>query len=125
MAACSNLALVEVETEEQLAHLPKLCCTEVQGFLFGRLAKGLYKLRSGASLSGLREGGRRSVLCTAILPLHSVALEDPLATLGQFRAMLLQTLLNRTVVAQLLPAKSLCVSRARPLLLRAAHMVLS
>jgi hypothetical protein len=54
-----------------------------------------------------------------------VALEYILATLAQLRAILLQTLLNRVVVAQLLPAKSLCVSRARLLLLRGAHMALS
>jgi len=54
-----------------------------------------------------------------------VALEYLLATLAQLRAILLQTLLNRAVVAQLLPAKSLCVSRARLLLLRVAHMALS
>lgn len=59
------------------------------------------------------------------LSLHSVALEYFLATLAQLRAVLLQTLLNRVVVAQLLPAKSLCVSRARLLLLRGAHMALS
>src|SRR5258707_7798390 len=59
------------------------------------------------------------------LSLHSVALEYLLATLAQLRAVLLQTLLNRAVVAQLLPAKSLCVSRARLLLLRGAHMALS
>jgi hypothetical protein len=59
------------------------------------------------------------------LSLHSVALEYFLATLAQLRAVLLQTLLNRVVVAQLLPAKSLCVSRARLLLLRRAHMALS
>jgi hypothetical protein len=61
----------------------------------------------------------------ATLQLHSVALEYLLATLAQLRAILLQTLLNRVVVAQLLPAKSLCVSRARLLLLRGAHMALS
>ena len=48
-----------------------------------------------------------------------------LAILAQLRAVLQQTLLNRVVVAQLLPAKSLCVSRARLLLLRGAHMALS
>ena len=61
----------------------------------------------------------------ATLQLHSAALEYLLATLAQLRAILLQTLLNRVVVAQLLPAKSLCVSRARLLLLRGAHMALS
>jgi hypothetical protein len=54
-----------------------------------------------------------------------VALEYLLATFAQLRAILLQTLLNRAVVAQLLPAKSLRVSRARLLLLRGAHMALS
>jgi len=58
-------------------------------------------------------------------PLHSVALEYLLATLAQLRAIFLQTLLNRVVVAQLLTAKTLCVSRARLLLLRGAHMALS
>jgi hypothetical protein len=48
--------------------------------------------------------------------LHSVALEYLLATLTQLRAILLQTLLNRAVVAQPLTAKTLCVSRARLLL---------
>lgn len=57
--------------------------------------------------------------------LHSVALEYLLAILAQLRAILLQTLLNRVVVAQLLPAKSLGVSRARLLLLRGTHMALS
>jgi hypothetical protein len=54
-----------------------------------------------------------------------VALEYLLATLAQLRAILLQTLLNRAVVAQLFTAKTLCVSRARLLLLRRAHMALS
>jgi hypothetical protein len=57
--------------------------------------------------------------------LHSVALEYLLATLAQLRAIFLQTLLNRVVVAQLLTAKTVCVSRARLLLLRGAHMALS
>jgi hypothetical protein len=57
--------------------------------------------------------------------LHSVAREYLLATLAQLRAILLQTLLNRAVVAQLLTAKALGVSRARLLLLRGAHMALS
>ena len=61
----------------------------------------------------------------ATLWLHSVALEYPLATLAQPRAILLQTLLNRVVVPQLLTAKTVCVSRARLLLLRGAHMALS
>ena len=59
------------------------------------------------------------------LSLHSVALEYFLATLAQLRAVLLQTLLNCIVVTQLLPAKSLCIARARLLLLRGAHMALS
>ena len=59
------------------------------------------------------------------LSLHSVALEYFLTTLAQLRAVLLQTLLNRVVIAQLLPAKSLCVARARLLLLRGAHVALS
>jgi hypothetical protein len=54
-----------------------------------------------------------------------VALEYLLAILAQLRAVLLQTLLNRAVVAQLLPAMSLCVPRARLLLLWGAHMALS
>jgi hypothetical protein len=54
-----------------------------------------------------------------------VALKYLLATLAQLRAVLLQTLLNRAVVAQLLTAKTLCVSRARLLLLRRPHMALS
>jgi hypothetical protein len=54
-----------------------------------------------------------------------VALEYLLATPAQPRAILLQTLLNRAVVAQLLTAKALCISRARLLLLRGAHMALS
>lgn len=54
-----------------------------------------------------------------------MALEYLLATFAQPRAILLQTLLNRVVVAQLLPAKSLGVPRARLLLLRGAHMSLS
>jgi hypothetical protein len=54
-----------------------------------------------------------------------VALEYFLATLAQLRAVLLQTLLNRIVVTQLLPAKSLCIARARLLLLRGAHVALS
>jgi hypothetical protein len=54
-----------------------------------------------------------------------VALEYLLATLAQLRTIFLQTLLNRVVVAQLLTAEMLCVSRARLLLLRGAHMALS
>ena len=61
----------------------------------------------------------------ATLWLHSVALEYLLAPRAQLRAILLQTLLNSAVVAQLLPAKSLCVSRARLLLLRGTHVALS
>ena len=64
-------------------------------------------------------------LDAATLQLHSVALEYLLATVAQLRAILLQTLLNRVVVAQLLPAMSLCVPRARLLLLWGAHMALS
>ena len=48
-----------------------------------------------------------------------------LAILAQLCAIFLQTLLNRVVVAQLLTAKTVCVSRARLLLLRGAHMALS
>jgi hypothetical protein len=47
-----------------------------------------------------------------------------LATLAQLGAIFLQTLLNRAVVAHLFTAKTLCVSRARLLLLRGAHMAL-
>jgi hypothetical protein len=54
-----------------------------------------------------------------------VALEYLLATLAQLRAILLQTLLNRVVVTQLPTAETLCISRARLLLLRGAHMTLS
>jgi hypothetical protein len=54
-----------------------------------------------------------------------VALEYLLATLAQLRAIFLQTLLNRAVVAQLFTAKTLGVSRARLLLLRGTHMALS
>jgi hypothetical protein len=57
--------------------------------------------------------------------LHSMAREYLLATLAQLRSILLQTLLNRIVVAQLLTAKTLGVSRARLLLPRGAHMALS
>jgi hypothetical protein len=57
--------------------------------------------------------------------LHSVALEYLPATLAQLRAILLQTLLNRVVVAQLLTAKTLGVSRTRLLFLWGAHMALS
>ena len=64
-------------------------------------------------------------LDAAALSLHSVALEYLLATRAQLRAILLQTLLNRIVVAQLLSAKSLRVSRARLLLLRGPHVPLS
>jgi hypothetical protein len=60
-----------------------------------------------------------------LLWLHSVALEYLLATLAQLRAIFLQTLLNRIVVAQLFTAKTLGVSRARLLLLRGTHMALS
>jgi hypothetical protein len=56
--------------------------------------------------------------------LHSMALKYLLTTPAQPRAVLLQTLLNRAVVAQLLSAKSLCVSRTGLLLLRGAHMAL-
>lgn len=43
-----------VETEEQLAHLRTVCCTEVQGFLFSRprAARDLDQFLSGAKLSG-------------------------------------------------------------------------
>ena len=44
-----------VETEEQLAHLRTVCCTEVQGFLFSRprAARDLDQFLSGARLSGV------------------------------------------------------------------------
>jgi diguanylate cyclase (GGDEF)-like protein len=44
-----------VETEEQLAHLRTVCCTEVQGFLFSRprAARDLDQFLSGAKLSGV------------------------------------------------------------------------
>jgi hypothetical protein len=54
-----------------------------------------------------------------------VALEYLLASLAQLRAVLLQTLLNRAIIAQLLSAESLCVSPARLLFLRGALMLLS
>jgi hypothetical protein len=41
---------------------------------------------------------------------HAVAFEDFLATFAQLRPILLQTLLNRKVIAQLLPAKPLRIS---------------
>jgi EAL domain-containing protein (putative c-di-GMP-specific phosphodiesterase class I) len=43
-----------VETEEQLAHLRTVCCTEVQGFLFSRpkAARDLDEFLSGTKLSG-------------------------------------------------------------------------
>jgi EAL domain-containing protein (putative c-di-GMP-specific phosphodiesterase class I) len=43
-----------VETEEQLAHLRTVCCTEVQGFLFSRprAARDLHEFLTGAKLSG-------------------------------------------------------------------------
>jgi EAL domain-containing protein (putative c-di-GMP-specific phosphodiesterase class I) len=43
-----------VETEEQLAHLRTVCCTEVQGFLFSRprAARDLDQFLTGAQLSG-------------------------------------------------------------------------
>jgi hypothetical protein len=66
----------------------------------------------------------RPVIAATFL-LHSVALEYLLATLAQLHTILLQTMLNRAVVAQLLTAKTLCVSRARLLLLRGSHMALS
>jgi hypothetical protein len=52
-------------------------------------------------------------------------LEYLLATVAQLRAILLQTLLNGAVVAQLFTAKTMCISRASLLLLRRAHMALS
>jgi diguanylate cyclase (GGDEF)-like protein len=44
-----------VETEEQLAHLRTVCCTEVQGFLFSRprAARDLDQFLNGAKLSGV------------------------------------------------------------------------
>jgi hypothetical protein len=54
-----------------------------------------------------------------------VALKYLLAILAQLRAIALQTLLDRAVICQLLSAKSLCVSSARLLLLRSAHLALS
>jgi hypothetical protein len=57
--------------------------------------------------------------------LHSVALKYLLATFAQLHAIFLQTLLNCVVVAHLFTTKTLCVSRARLLLLRGAHMALS
>jgi EAL domain-containing protein (putative c-di-GMP-specific phosphodiesterase class I) len=43
-----------VETEEQLAHLRTVCCTEVQGFLFSRprAARDLDQFLTGGQLSG-------------------------------------------------------------------------
>jgi diguanylate cyclase (GGDEF)-like protein len=47
-----------VETEEQLAHLRTVCCTEVQGFLFSRpkAARDLDEFLSGTKLSGAAGG---------------------------------------------------------------------
>jgi diguanylate cyclase (GGDEF)-like protein len=44
-----------VETEEQLAHLRTVCCTEVQGFLFSRpkAARDLDEFLGGTKLSGV------------------------------------------------------------------------
>jgi hypothetical protein len=47
-----------------------------------------------------------------------------LAALGQPRPVLLQTLLNRSIIAQLRPAKPLRISSAGLLLLWRAHVAL-
>jgi hypothetical protein len=57
-------------------------------------------------------------------PLHAVASKYFLAALAQLRPVLLQALLNRPVVAQLLSAKALCIAAASSLLLRRAHVTL-
>jgi hypothetical protein len=54
------------------------------------------------------ETAARKAALTGGLPLKYL-----LATLAQLRAIFLESLLNRIVVAQLLSAKTLCVSRAR------------
>ena len=55
---------------------------------------------------------------------HAVAGKYFLAALAQLGPVLLQTLLNRAVIAQLLPAKALCISRAGLLLLRRTPLTL-
>lgn len=49
--------------------------------------------------------------------LHSVALKYLPAASAQPRSVLLQALLNRVVIGEILAAKSLCISPARLLLL--------
>ena len=54
-----------------------------------------------------------------------MALEDLLTGLAQPRPVLLQALLNSEIIVQLLPAKALCIARARSLLFGGTHMALS
>jgi hypothetical protein len=53
-----------------------------------------------------------------------VAFKYVLAALTQSGSVLLQALLDRSIIAQLLPAKALRIASAGLLLLRRAHMAL-
>jgi hypothetical protein len=56
--------------------------------------------------------------------LHAVALKYLLAGTAQSGAVLLQTLLNREIIRQLLSAEAICISPAGRLLLRCALVTL-
>jgi hypothetical protein len=70
------------------------------------------------SLAGFDGSGARAKTS------HAATGKYLLAALAQFGSVLLQTLLNRSVVAQLLPAKALRITPAGLLLLWRAHMTL-
>ena len=76
------------------------------------------------------DGGRQSGLRTTATfyltspALHAVALKYLLAGMAQSGAVLLQTLLNREIIRQLLSAEATCISPAGRLLLRRALVTL-
>jgi hypothetical protein len=84
---------------------------------------------ASGSASGINSSKRSAAIAgrfvAKLLRLHSVVPEHLLATLAQLRAIFLQTLPNRVVVAHLFTTRTLCISRACLLFLRGAHMSLS
>jgi hypothetical protein len=64
------------------------------------------------------------IISTLVPPSHAVAGKHLLAALAQLGPVLLQALLNRSIIAQLLSAKALRISSTGLLLLRRAHVPL-
>jgi hypothetical protein len=61
---------------------------------------------------------KTAVHFSGIMRLHAVTFEHPAASLAEPRPVRLQAVLNRTVIAEILPAKALGVTRTGPPFLR-------